>query len=537
MYLSYYHLKDKPFNISPDSRFLWLGEKHREALASLKYGVMENKGFLVLTGDIGTGKTLLINSLIRITGVRTLIATIPDPDLEIMDFFNLLSDEFKMNKVFISKGDFLIEFKHFLLDSFASDKTVLLIIDEAQRLNHELLEQIRMLSNIELDNRKLLNIFFVGQSEFNQLITDNRNRAVRQRISVAYQLEPLSKQETAVYIRHRLKMAGATEEIFKPDAAREVFNFSRGYPRLINVICDLVLVTGYSRGLKKIDAGVVKDCAQDLQIPIDTEKAQKEPPASGPAWQKAGRSAPEPRQPKGFMYGFAFIIAVFLVFVGYQIYGSLTERTAQWKPGDVAPQAQYRLLDEQREAFKTEIEKETGATEDDLPENNVPRPEGEINTDAVASLNLEESNLETEPEKIKAETEIGENRPENDSMAIQPSGVDTDQRSIIYFEHNSNELTPKAYETLNEIIKFTSQRPDLRITVEGFTDSYGNAVYNRQLSKYRADVVKNYLIGHGITPANIKVIGRGAENPIVSNKTFEGRKQNRRVEIEVKLIR
>jgi general secretion pathway protein A len=106
MYLDHYNLTDKPFNISPDSRFLWLSEKHKEGLASLKYGVMENKGFLVLTGDIGTGKTLLINSLIRITEVKTLIATIPDPDLEIMDFFNLLSEEFNMNKVFISKGDF-----------------------------------------------------------------------------------------------------------------------------------------------------------------------------------------------------------------------------------------------------------------------------------------------------------------------------------------------------------------------------------------------------------------------------------------------
>jgi general secretion pathway protein A len=164
-----------------------------------------------------------------------------------MDFFNLLSDEFNMKKIFISKGDFLIEFKRFLLESFASDKTVLLIIDEAQRLNHELLEQIRLLSNIELDNRKLINIFFVGQSEFNQLILDDRNRAVRQRISVNYQLETLSKPETANYILHRLRKAGATEEIFKPDAVREVFNFSHGYPRLINVICDLALLTGYSK--------------------------------------------------------------------------------------------------------------------------------------------------------------------------------------------------------------------------------------------------------------------------------------------------
>jgi general secretion pathway protein A len=228
MYLSHYNIKEKPFNISPDSRFLWLSEKHREALAALKYGVMENKGFLVLTGDVGTGKTLLINALTRITEVKAVIATIPDPDLEIMDFFNLLSEEFKMNKVFSSKGDFLIQFEQFLLQTYALDKTVLLIIDEAQRLNHKLLEQIRLLSNIELDNHKLINIFFVGQKEFNQMLSSDRSRAVRQRITVNYQLEPLSQKETAAYISHRLKRAGATDEIFKPDAVRAVFNLSSG---------------------------------------------------------------------------------------------------------------------------------------------------------------------------------------------------------------------------------------------------------------------------------------------------------------------
>ena len=138
MYLNHYNLKEKPFNISPDSRFLWMSDKHKEGLASLKYGVMENKGFLVLTGDIGTGKTLLINALIRITKVKALIATIPDPDLEIMDFFMLLAEEFNMPNTFASKGEFLVQFKQFLLESYASDKTVLLIVDEAQNLTpHE----------------------------------------------------------------------------------------------------------------------------------------------------------------------------------------------------------------------------------------------------------------------------------------------------------------------------------------------------------------------------------------------------------------
>jgi outer membrane protein OmpA-like peptidoglycan-associated protein len=127
--------------------------------------------------------------------------------------------------------------------------------------------------------------------------------------------------------------------------------------------------------------------------------------------------------------------------------------------------------------------------------------------------------------------------PAIDSAETQPTGLIADQKSIIQFAHNSNELPPKAYETLDSIVKTTSQRTDLKITVEGYTDSYGDPVYNRQLSKYRADMVKNYLIGHGIAPTNIIAVGRGPENPIESNKTFEGRKQNRRVEIMVKKIR
>ncbi|MGD9228703.1 MAG: OmpA family protein [Desulfobacterales bacterium] len=523
MYLAHYNLKEKPFSISPDSRFLWLSEKHKEALANLKYGVMENKGFLVLTGDIGTGKTLLINALIRITGVNALIATLPDPDLEIMDFFNLLSNEFNMNKVFISKGDFLIEFRQFLLESYASQKVVLLIIDEAQRLNHELLEQIRLLSNIELGDRKLINIFFVGQSEFNQLIRDDRNRAVRQRVSVNFQLEPLSKPETVNYIHHRLKKAGAAKEIFKPDAAREVFNFSRGYPRLINVICDLALVTGYTEGLKKIGAGVIKECEKELKIPINMEAPQKDQSTLRRSQHKTDITAPRPKQPSGFRYGLAFIIALFMAFIGYQIYDSFTQSSSRWQQDDFASQQNNRLLEKQREAFKAEIEKETMIKEGDSIGKNASQDKAEINTNAIASLSIEES---------KKETVNSENSLKRDLSDSQPSGFVSGQKSIIYFKHNSNELTQQAYETLNNVIQFTVQHPNLTISVEGFTDSHGDAVYNKQLSKYRADIVKSYLIGQGISASRINSVGRGPENPLKSNESLEGREKNRRVEIK-----
>jgi general secretion pathway protein A len=270
MYLDHYNLNLKPFEMSPDPRFLWLGEKHKEALAALEYGILENKGFLVLTGEAGAGKTVLINGLLESPRVNAIIGTIPDPDLEILDFFNVLAEEFKMNRTFESKGSFLIVFKHFLHEAYESEEKVLLIIDESQRLNHELLEQIRIFSNFELKDRKLINIFFVGQSEFNEILKEEHSVAVRKRIAVSYNLETLDLKETEAYIDHRLKIAGATENLFTPEAMRDIFYFTGGLPRLINIICDHALLIGYSKELKRIDDGVIAECREDLQILSDT---------------------------------------------------------------------------------------------------------------------------------------------------------------------------------------------------------------------------------------------------------------------------
>jgi general secretion pathway protein A len=518
MYLNHYDLKEKPFNISPDSKFLWMSDEHKEGLASLKYGVMENKGFLVLTGDIGTGKTLLINALIHISEVQAIIATIPDPDLEILDFFKLLSEEFNMDKSFTSKGEFLVQFKHFLLESYASDKAVLLIVDEAQRLNHELLEQIRLLSNIELDNRKLLNIFFVGQTEFNQLLVDERNKAVRQRISVFFQLKPLSEPETTEYIQHRLKLAGSTEEIFKPDAMREIFKFSHGTPRLINVICDLALLTGFSGDLKKIDAAVIKDCARELQIPNDLAQVPLEPPKPNTDYRSMDLAALQQKDSAGIRGGLIFIGIVFFLFVAYQIYDSLTDKPVRWQQEQLEAQKKFNPPSDVSKAFETQKKK----LEDMKGE-----PSGTLKSPQKKEDPLSGGLVVDDTDKNTAQ------KPQIRQPSVLPANTVLDKKTIIFFDHNSNELPNTAYATLNDIVKLTSQRPDVKITVEGYTDSYGSTIYNKQLSQYRADMVKNYLIGNGIAPAKISAHGRGPENPIKPNTTYEGRKQNRRVEIRI----
>ena len=267
MYLTHYNLLIKPFETNPDPKFLWLSDKHKEALASLKYGVQENKGFLLLTGDIGTGKTTLINCLLSENNTDIITASIPDPHLNIDDFFKLLSKQFNINPDFDTKGDFLIQFEDFLYNTFSEEKKALLIIDEAQRLNQQLLEQIRLLSNIERQDVRLINIFFVGQNELYELIMDEQNRALHQRVAVHYNIEPLTEPETRDYIRHRLSVSGSEVEIFNSEALYEIFSFSKGYPRLINTICDRALLSGYVLGTKYIDGKTVQKCADELIIP------------------------------------------------------------------------------------------------------------------------------------------------------------------------------------------------------------------------------------------------------------------------------
>ena len=272
MYLSHYNLVKKPFRLTTDPEFLWLGDKHKEALATLKYGVIDHKGFLLVTGDVGTGKTTLINALLESLEDDTLVANITNPLLDLIDFFNFIAISFNIFKKFNNKVDFIVHFSHFLNKVFLDNKNVLLIIDEAHRLSKELLENIRLLSNIELPEEKLINIFLVGQNEINQTLASQECRALRQRIMLTYQINPLSEIETFEYIKYRLKVAGTEIKLFNRRAIQEVYRFSNGYPRLINTICDHALLTGYSRDLKKITPAIIKECSQELRLPGETKK-------------------------------------------------------------------------------------------------------------------------------------------------------------------------------------------------------------------------------------------------------------------------
>ena len=275
MYLEYYKLRAYPFRTNPDPEFLWLGEKHKEALSILKYGLLKRDGFLLLTGDVGTGKTSLIRYFLKLIDSSALVATIHDPDMPAIDFFNYLSQEFKLHKVFANKAEFLIHFKKFLLKAYFEHKSIFVIIDEAQRLNHGHLEEIRLLSNLELDDQKLINIFFIGQSEFEKILMDEKNKAIGQRITLSYHIQPLDELETVKYIAHRLKIAGSKRGIFTVGACAEIFAISGGVPRLINSLCDCALLSGYAEGKKVVGLTLIKECQIDLRIPISTIKKHK----------------------------------------------------------------------------------------------------------------------------------------------------------------------------------------------------------------------------------------------------------------------
>lgn len=538
MYLDFYELKVKPFQISTDARFLWLGEKHKEALATLKYGILDNKGFLLLTGDVGTGKTTLINALVSQLGDNVLVATIPDPDLERLDFYNFVADAFQMETAFTSKGAFLIHFKHFLHQAYSRNQKVLLIVDEAQRMKYEILEEIRLLSNIEKQETKLLNIFFVGQSEFNDTLIKPQNRALRQRITLNYNIEPLSEKETDQYIRYRLQVAGQERKIFNAGAIRKIFEFSSGYPRLINIICDLALLTGYVEEAKTIGADIIKECARELEIKSRSPKP--EPPPGPPAVETASPAAipipadaappPPPRSTWSPRDRYVGLLLLLLIFIGYLF---IQDRWWLDRGGRSYPVRQQIEINREAagppSAPATVVEKNTppAATVKGAP------AAGAV---AAPSPATGGETLKPLPATGGAGTTAGELTEETlTPMSSSPPAALVPvpaEKLRVYFMYNSNEMSNEAYHTLDMAAEVLAQHPDVRLTIRGYTDNVGAVSYNNWLSRFRAHIVKSYLVGKGVSAERIEAMGMGPADPIAPNDTPEGRGANRRVEVE-----
>jgi len=267
MYRTFYGLIRPPFEMTPDPGFLYLGETHREGLATLVYGVRSRKGFVMLTGEVGTGKTTLLHALLAQLDASTDSAYIFNPCLEPLDFFQLLFDDLGIKEKCTRKAEYLLALNHYLIDRLQNDRTVLLIIDEAQNLSREMLEEVRLLSNLETPNSKLIQILLVGQPELSEMLDRDDLRQLRQRIVLRYELKPFDADEMDAYVEERLRLAGYTGKgIFKRSALRELFAVTGGVPRLVNVVCDGALLTGYGRAQPTLDAEIVREVATDLHL-------------------------------------------------------------------------------------------------------------------------------------------------------------------------------------------------------------------------------------------------------------------------------
>jgi len=267
MYLTFFGLNEKPFAITPDPRYLFQSERHVEALAHLQYGINEAGGFVQLTGEVGTGKTTVTRTLLAQAPKNAEIALILNPRMTAPEFLLTICEELGIGVPDGAQGslkDLVDILSRYLLKAHGSGKRIVLVVDEAQNLAPEVLEQVRLLTNLETNTQKLLQIILIGQPELRELLGRTELRQLAQRITGRYHLNPLSQEESAAYVRYRLAVAGATSDIFTPFALREVHRLSGGVPRLINVICDRALLGAYTQDEHRVAADVVRRSAAEV---------------------------------------------------------------------------------------------------------------------------------------------------------------------------------------------------------------------------------------------------------------------------------
>ncbi len=266
MYRPFYGLRDIPFSLTPDPRYLYFTASHREVMANLHYGIQHGRGLIVATGEVGTGKTTTLRSMLARLDRSVLTAYIFNPGLTVAEFYHYLSTSFGITQ-YASKSDLLMKLGRLLTMRHSRGLRSVLIVDEAQGLSHELLEEIRLLLNFETYTEKQLQIILAGQPELRQVLNDPALRQLKQRISLRCEIKPLRAEEVSAYIRTRLKVAGATRlDIFTPEAMALIFRASEGVPRLINNICDNALLTGFAMSAPQITPQIITEVIESLDL-------------------------------------------------------------------------------------------------------------------------------------------------------------------------------------------------------------------------------------------------------------------------------
>lgn len=464
MYLDYYGLKDKPFQITCDPRYLWLGEKHKEALATLRYGVLDNRGLVLLTGEVGTGKTLIINQFLSLLPRYAIVATLSAPNLTRTDFYLMLADSYKLRLSNNSKAEFLIQMGKYLQKVNANMQRLILIIDEAQGLRHNVMEEIRVLSNIEFPGKKSSTIILAGQSEFNQTLLKEENKALAQRITLRYHLESLDLDETADYIKHRLKMAGSSQNLFHDEAIESVHRYACGIPRLINILCDNALLTGNVYNIHKLDADTIEECARELNI----SKKKAESAFSldfivKPAWRKYIRWAPVCVTPLIFLF---ITLALVNSDAGLMVF-----------PGS-----------------KNVVEKSHTSLSHDT--NRFPVV---MNSDKTAMADRIMASKITKSSLV--------NTKENPGMI----GREGDGRVPIQFD-KTNQISESSLPEIDKIAGNLVEFPERVIYVYGYTDGTGSAENQQMTRRKRIDAVRSLLISKGAYSYQVKIADKDTQD-------------------------
>jgi general secretion pathway protein A len=272
MYKEFYGLREYPFNMTPDPQFLFLSRNHRIALDVLLYGIRERKGFIAITGEVGAGKTTLCRALLNSLDAHTKTALILNPTLSDSQILRAICDEFRLQPAKTTKKDLYDTINAFLLRELAANHNVALIIDEAQSLRARVMEQIRLLSNLETEKEKLLQIVLVGQPELGELLAQDNLRQLKQRIALRHHVAPLAADEVTEYIQHRLHVAGANGRIqWSPEALAMIYEYSRGVPRLVNILCDKALLAGYVAEVFVIEAPIIQRAIEDTECKLSSE--------------------------------------------------------------------------------------------------------------------------------------------------------------------------------------------------------------------------------------------------------------------------
>jgi general secretion pathway protein A len=285
MYKKFFGLKENPFNVNPDPRYLFLTAHTQEALACLTYGIETRKGFILLTGEVGTGKTTLINKTLEwLHKERVFTAFVFNPRLSVSQFFDFMMADFGIPCESHQKGQMLLKLNQWLLDRYRAGERAVLVVDEAQNLSPQMLEEIRLLTNLETSTEKLLQIVLAGQPELEHKLNQPELRQLRQRITLRAKTRPLTLEETQGYIEERLRIAGADNpDIFSPEAVAMVHRYARGIPRVTNLLCEHALVSSFADQKNPVPAEIVEEVARDFDLHIVDPLAQAPPPATARA--------------------------------------------------------------------------------------------------------------------------------------------------------------------------------------------------------------------------------------------------------------